>query len=64
MEGTATDQITGGSGGSSGSGGDRPLIGIGGASVIGIAIIIAGVFVYLGLKGKSYSATKTSSIKQ
>jgi hypothetical protein len=63
VEGTATDQITGGPGGSTGSGGNRPLIGIGGASVIGIAIIIAGVFVYLGLKGKSYSATKTSSTK-
>ncbi|WP_045517562.1 hypothetical protein [Neobacillus niacini] len=57
VNGTATDQISGG------SGGDRPLIGIGGAVVIGIAIIIAGVFVYLGLKGKSQSAPKTSSSK-
>ena len=39
-----------GNGGNSGNG-DRPLIGMGGAAVIGIAIIIAGVFVYLGLKG-------------
>lgn len=57
VNGTATDQISGG------SGGDRPLIGIGGAVVIGIAIIIAGVFVYLGLKGKSQSAPKASSSK-
>lgn len=57
VNGTATDQISGG------SGGDRPLIGMGGAIVIGIALIIAGVFVYLGLKGKAYSAPKTSSSK-
>ncbi len=63
VNGTATDQITGGSGGSGGEAGDRPLIGIGGAIVIGIAIIIAGVFVYLGLKGKSQSAPKASSNK-
>jgi hypothetical protein len=55
--GTATDQITGS------SGGDRPLIGMGGAIVIGIAIIIAGLFVYLGLKGKSQTAPKASSSK-
>ncbi|MFJ5757970.1 hypothetical protein ACIQAA_02220 [Neobacillus sp. NPDC093182] len=55
--GTATDQLSGG------SGGDRPLIGMGGAIVIGIAIIISGVFVYLGLKGKSQSAPKASSSK-
>ncbi len=29
----------------------QPLIGIGGASIIGLALIIAGVFVFLGLKG-------------
>ncbi|WML45268.1 hypothetical protein [Neobacillus sp. PS3-40] len=29
----------------------RPIIGVGGASIIGLAIIIAGVFVFLGLKG-------------
>lgn len=63
VNGTATDQISGGSGVSTESDGNRPLIGIGGAVVIGIAIIIAGVFVYLGLKGKSYSAPKASSSK-
>ncbi|MEH7249667.1 hypothetical protein V7114_23155 [Neobacillus niacini] len=63
VNGTATDQITGNSGGSGGSGSDRPIIGIGGAVVIGIAIIIAGVFVYLGLKGKSQSVSTTSSSK-
>jgi hypothetical protein len=63
VTGTATDQISGGSGGSAKTDGNRPLIGIGGAVVIGIAIIIAGVFVYLGLKGKSYSATKAPSSK-
>lgn len=60
VNGTATDQISGGSGE---SGGDTPLIGMGGAIVIGIAIIIAGVFVYLGLKGKSQSAPKASNSK-
>jgi hypothetical protein len=57
VNGSATDQISGG------SGGDRPLIGMGGAIVIAIAIIIAGVFVYLGLKGKSQSAPKTATTK-
>lgn len=49
---SATDQIANNSG-NSGSNGktDRPIIGIGGASVIGISIIIAGIFVFLGLKG-------------
>jgi hypothetical protein len=55
--GTATDQISGG------SGGDRPLIGLGGAIVIGVALIIAGLFVYLGLKGKSQNAPKAPSSK-
>lgn len=48
VNGSATDQINNGDKASS----DRPLIGIGGASVIGIALIFVGVFVYLGLKGK------------
>jgi hypothetical protein len=44
---TATDQVVNGSKSSS----KQPIIGVGGASIIGIAIIIAGLFVYLGLKG-------------
>jgi hypothetical protein len=36
-----------------------PIIGIGGAIIIGIAIIIAGVFVFLGLKGKKPLPSKT-----
>ncbi|TDL77141.1 hypothetical protein E2R56_02880 [Rhodococcus qingshengii] len=65
VNGTATDQLTNGKSGSTttGSNSDRPIIGIGGAVVIGIAIIIAGVFIYLGLKGKSYSAPKAPSSK-
>lgn len=31
----------------------QPIISIGGALIIGLAIIIAGVFVYFGLKGKN-----------
>lgn len=58
VNGTATDQIS--NGGSS----DRPIIGIGGASVIGIAIIIAGVFVYFGLKGRAQSTGKASNSKR
>ncbi|WP_342432273.1 hypothetical protein [Neobacillus sp. FSL H8-0543] len=62
VSGNATDQIlNGGNSGNSGNG-DRPLIGVGGASVIGIAIIIAGVFIYLGLKGRS-QATATKNTK-
>ena len=64
VEGTATDQITGDQVGQVAQEAQIDhLIGIGGASVIGIAIIIAGVFVYLGLKGKSYSTPRASSSK-
>ncbi|MDF2856201.1 MAG: hypothetical protein K0Q87_2052 [Neobacillus sp.] len=55
VNGTATDQIT------KGGNENRPLIGVGGASVIGIAIIIAGVFVYLGLKGRSQGPAAKNS---
>lgn len=58
VNGTATDQIK--NDGNS----DRPIIGVGGASVIGIAIIIAGVFVYLGLKGRAQSTQKSSISKK
>ncbi|MFF2448630.1 hypothetical protein ACFVSW_16165 [Neobacillus sp. NPDC058068] len=51
VNGTATDQVL--SGGKDSS--KRPIIGVGGASIIGIAIIIAGLFVYLGLKGNAKS---------
>ncbi|MEH7107250.1 MULTISPECIES: hypothetical protein [Bacillaceae] len=49
VNGTATDQITKNSKDNS----SRPIISASGASIIGIAIIIAGLFVYLGLKGNS-----------
>lgn len=43
----------------------QPIIGIGGASVIGIAIIIAGFFVYFGLRGKARQQVKqTKQTKQ
>ncbi len=51
---TATEQVA-----TNGSG-DRPIIGTAGAIIIGISIIIAGVFVYFGLKGaKSNSSSKS-----
>lgn len=62
VSGSATDQLQNGSSGGSSSS-DRPLIGVGGASVIGIAIIIAGVFVYLGLKGRSPKPSKAATSK-
>ncbi|MEH7354143.1 hypothetical protein V7150_11250 [Neobacillus drentensis] len=57
---TATDQINKGSSGNSKS----PIIGVGGASIIGIAIIIAGLFVYLGLKGKFQTDRMTAKGKK
>lgn len=39
--------------------GNQPIIGIGGAAVIGIAIIIAGLFIFFGLRGRT---SKASSI--
>jgi hypothetical protein len=59
---SATDQILNDSKGN--SSGDKqsgsPIIGIGGASIIGVALIIAGAFVYLGLKANSQSHAKAA----
>ncbi|MEH7417670.1 hypothetical protein V7266_20585 [Neobacillus drentensis] len=51
---TATDQVKKGTTTTS-----QPLIGVGGASIIGIALIIAGLFVYLGLKGNILASRRT-----
>lgn len=56
---SATEQVTNGTG--KGKSSDQPIIGIGGATVIGLSIIIAGVFVFLGLKGNARS--KQSGVK-
>ncbi|EKN69857.1 hypothetical protein BABA_07871 [Neobacillus bataviensis LMG 21833] len=53
---TATDQVT--KGGTDNS--KRPIIGVGGASIIGIALIIAGLFVFLGLKGNAETGLKAA----
>ncbi|MFP5113560.1 hypothetical protein ACSU64_14375 [Bacillaceae bacterium C204] len=55
---SATDQVdkTGGTTAPS----KRPIIGLVGALIIGIALIIAGLFVFLGLKGNSHSAAKVT----
>ncbi|WP_026563618.1 hypothetical protein [Bacillus sp. UNC41MFS5] len=55
---TATDQVVKNGGTTSTS--NRPIIGLGGAAIIGIAIVIAGLFVFLGLKGNSRSASKVT----
>ncbi|WP_144547648.1 hypothetical protein [Bacillus sp. X1(2014)] len=55
---TATDQVVKNGGASNTS--KRPIIGLGGAAIIGIAIVIAGLFVFLGLKGNSHSASKVN----
>ncbi|GHH96951.1 hypothetical protein [Neobacillus kokaensis] len=52
VSGSATDQITKGTSGPINNL-KRPLIGIGGAFIIGIAVIIAGIFVFLGFKANS-----------
>jgi hypothetical protein len=61
---SATDQIINGSGGSGDSKqkDDRPIIGIGGASVIGISIVIAGLFVFLGLKGNRRNTSSKPNV--
>jgi len=52
--GTATEQVLQNSGlKTEGSNSDRPIIDITGASIIGGAIILLGVFIFLGLRGKS-----------
>ncbi|MFB5195509.1 hypothetical protein ACE198_11400 [Neobacillus sp. KR4-4] len=55
---TATDQVVK-NGGTTGTS-KRPIIGLGGAAIIGIAIVIAGLFIFLGLKGNSQSASKVT----
>ena len=52
---TATDQVTK----SAKSSSSQPIIGVGGAVIIGLAIIIAGVFVFLGLKGNRKAPTRS-----
>ncbi len=59
VNGTATDQVLNGGKDSS----KRPIITLGGASIIGIAIIIASAFVYLGLKGNAHSKSAARSTK-
>ncbi|MGZ4161049.1 MAG: hypothetical protein ACXVNF_09690 [Neobacillus sp.] len=51
---TATDQVKKSTKDSS----SQPIIGVGGASIIGLAIIIAGAFVFLGLKGNRKAPSK------
>jgi hypothetical protein len=53
---SATDQVVKNGGTTDTS--KRPIIGLGGASIIGIAIIIAGLFVFIGLKGNNQATTK------
>lgn len=53
---TATDQVKSGGGNNT----KQPIIGVGGASIIGIALIIAGLFVYLGLKANTQSSHKAA----
>lgn len=55
---TATDQVLNNTGE---SGTDQPIIGIGGASVIGASIIIAAIFVFFGLKGNARSSKPVNS---
>jgi hypothetical protein len=45
------------------SSGKRPIIGVGGASVIGIAIVIAGIFIFLGLTRRPKKSTPVNSNK-
>ncbi|WP_254660778.1 hypothetical protein [Bacillus sp. FJAT-27225] len=52
---TATDQVVGAAannGGGNGNG-DRPIIGAAGGTIIGASIIIAGMFVFFGLKNRA-----------
>lgn len=55
--GSDTDQAINGSG-------ERPIITLGGASIIGFAIIVAGMFVFFGLKGGPNSQKGSSKAKR
>ncbi|MDR7237069.1 hypothetical protein [Neobacillus drentensis] len=55
---SATDQVV--KNGAATKSTKQPIIGLGGASIIGIAIIIAGLFVFLGLKGNTQSSAKST----
>ena len=54
---SATDQVVK-NGGTASDTSKRPIIGLGGASIIGMAIIIAGLFVFIGLKANNQEAAK------
>lgn len=55
---TATEQVTNGDNKNAAK--DRPIIGMGGASVIGVSIIVAGIFVFLGFKANAGSSKQPS----
>lgn len=57
---TATEQVANNSK-DSGASSEQPIIGMGGAIVIGISIIIFGVFVFLGLRGNTRSFKQTGT---
>jgi hypothetical protein len=57
---TASDQVN--KSGTDNS--NRPIIGVGGASIIGIAIILAGLFIFLGLKGNSRASRGKPAAKE
>jgi hypothetical protein len=52
---TATDQVL------NGEKAEQPIIGVAGASIIGVSIIIAALFVFFGLKGNVLSAKQPSA---
>lgn len=59
---TATDQVTKNAAAKSPT--DQPIIGMGGAIIIGLAIVVAGIFVFLGLKGNSRPSSAASKSKK
>lgn len=61
---TATDQVLNNADGKESTKSDRPIIGIGGASVIGGSIVVAAIFIFLGLKGNSRSSKPTALIRK
>lgn len=61
---TATDQVLNNSGNGESSEVKQPIIGIPGALIIGVSLIIAGAFVFLGLKGSRTQAKAASKNKK
>lgn len=61
---TATEQVLNNNGGTTNNKSSRPIIDTTGAVIIGISMIIMGIFIFLGFRGKGKSPTPKRKVQQ